>query len=93
MRTKVAKENGPFTVFEEMETGMEISFPIQFVVLFFLKLSPCMQIDSESKTAKFVKIVSPLVYSTPKESSLSEEFLGFDIRSSDRHFSLFTACS
>ena len=50
---------------------MGICFPIHFVVSVSLKLSSCTQIDAKSNIAKFLKSVCSLVYSIPKESSLS----------------------
>ena len=52
-----------------METEKGICFPIHFVVSVSLKLSSCMQMDSKSNLAKFLKNVCSSVYSIPEESS------------------------
>ena len=41
--------------FEDIETDIETCLPIQVVVSVFLNFSSGIQIDSKSKTAKFLK--------------------------------------
>ena len=50
---------------------MEIRFSNHFVVSVSLKLSSCTKIDSKSNIVKFLKSVCSLMYSIPKECSLS----------------------
>ena len=77
------------TRFEEMDTDIGTCFRIQIVVVVPLKVSSLTQIDSKSNIVKFLK--NFFVHSCgwyPKSPASQREFLGFDIRSVDRHFSL-----
>ena len=66
---------------------MEICFRIHFVASVSLKLSSCTQFDSMSNLAKFLKNVCSLCIQFQKNPVCQIELLGFDICSSDRHFS------
>ena len=52
---ELQKNNGMAIKIEDIETETGTCLPIQIVVSVFLNFSPEIQIDSKSKTARFLK--------------------------------------
>ena len=57
---------------DDMETDIGTCFPIHLVVAVSLNCSSLTQMDSKSKTAKFLNRLCSFVYGIAKESSLSK---------------------